>query len=87
MHFVSHTPHRTPMYTVAFSKLATVGELFNFLCRQLRLNADTARLLLLPTTADDNNNMLLLEEESLTLLELNVLLFFNLIFFYFGKRN
>lgn len=76
MHLVSHTPHRTPMYTVAFSKLSTIGELFSFLCRQLRLNPDTARLWLLLPTDDSNNNMLLLEDESLTLRELKVRKFF-----------
>lgn len=62
--YLSHAPRRVPSYTATFSKLTSVGDIFGFLCRQLRLNPDTARLWIY---APDENNLAQLEDEQISL--------------------
>ncbi|XP_059478649.1 ubiquitin carboxyl-terminal hydrolase 32 [Neocloeon triangulifer] len=59
----STTPKRYVAYMAAFSRLATVRQVYEFLCSTLKLRAEDVRL----WHCKDEINMVLLEEEELTL--------------------
>ncbi|XP_046684242.1 ubiquitin carboxyl-terminal hydrolase 32 isoform X2 [Homalodisca vitripennis] len=61
-------PKRYLAYLATFSRLATVHQVYDFLCERLHLRMDDIRLWL----CHDENNMVLIEEEEATLEELGV---------------
>ncbi|XP_020801966.1 ubiquitin carboxyl-terminal hydrolase 32 isoform X2 [Drosophila serrata] len=65
---VLQPPKRYLAYTAAFSRLATVRQVGEFLCEQLRLKAEDIRLWHVPQL--DNGAILLLEEDAMCLKEL-----------------
>ncbi|CAB3376870.1 Hypothetical predicted protein [Cloeon dipterum] len=64
----STTPKRYVAYMAAFSKLATIRQVYEFLCSTLKLRAEDVRL----WHCKDEINMVLLEEEELSLETLGV---------------
>nr|XP_017021234.1 ubiquitin carboxyl-terminal hydrolase 32 isoform X3 [Drosophila kikkawai] len=65
---VLQPPKRYLAYTAAFSRLATVRQVGEFLCEQLRLKAEDIRLWHVPQ--QENGAILLLEEDAMCLKEL-----------------
>ncbi|XP_054279647.1 ubiquitin carboxyl-terminal hydrolase 32-like [Macrosteles quadrilineatus] len=61
-------PKRYLAYLATFSRMATVNQVYDFLCERLHFRADDMRLWLYR----DENNMLLMEEEEATLEDLGV---------------
>ncbi|XP_046807837.1 ubiquitin carboxyl-terminal hydrolase 32 isoform X1 [Lucilia cuprina] len=68
---VLQPPKRYLAYTAAFSRLATVQQIGNFLCEQLRLRSEDIRLWHIPAGPLDNT-AILLEEDNVTLKELMI---------------
>lgn len=66
---VIQPPKRYLAYLAAFSRLATVKQIGEFLCEQLNLKAEDIRLYHIPCSEDITD---LLEEENMTLKELNI---------------
>ncbi|KAM7355200.1 ubiquitin specific protease 32 isoform 3-T3 [Cochliomyia hominivorax] len=68
---VLQPPKRYLAYTAAFSRLASVQQIGNFLCEQLRLRTEDIRLWHIPAGSLDNS-AILLEEDNMTLKELMI---------------
>ncbi|XP_065362386.1 ubiquitin carboxyl-terminal hydrolase 32 isoform X2 [Calliphora vicina] len=68
---VLQPPKRYLAYTAAFSRLATVQQIGNFLCEQLRLRTEDIRLWHIPAGSLENS-AILLEEDNVTLKELMI---------------
>ncbi|XP_037930663.1 ubiquitin carboxyl-terminal hydrolase 32 isoform X2 [Teleopsis dalmanni] len=66
---VLQPPKRYLAYTAAFSRLATIRQIGEFLCVQLRLRPDDVRLWHIPAGSLENS-AILLEEDNMTLKEL-----------------
>ncbi|KAK7789457.1 hypothetical protein R5R35_012652 [Gryllus longicercus] len=69
--YVSHLPmppKRQLAYMAAFSRMATVKQVYDFLCSRLRLRPEDMRL----WHYRDENNMMLIEDEEPTLEELGI---------------
>uniref|UniRef100_A0A182PRW5 ubiquitinyl hydrolase 1 n=1 Tax=Anopheles epiroticus TaxID=199890 RepID=A0A182PRW5_9DIPT len=70
---VLHPPKKYLAYTAAFSRLATVKQVAEFLCQRLKLKPEDIRLWhLVPTPTGISEFPYLLEEEQLTLHELSI---------------
>ncbi|XP_068086711.1 ubiquitin carboxyl-terminal hydrolase 32 [Anabrus simplex] len=70
--YVSHfptPPKRQLAYVAAFSRMATVKQVYDFLCTRLRIRPEDMRL----WHYRDENNMLLIEDEEPTLEELGII--------------
>ncbi|KRG06553.1 ubiquitin carboxyl-terminal hydrolase 32 isoform X1 [Drosophila mojavensis] len=68
---VPQPPKRYLAYTAAFSRLATVRQVGEFLCEQLRLKPEDIRLWHVPpSSASLDNSAILLEEDTMCLKEL-----------------
>uniref|UniRef100_A0A182M9T8 ubiquitinyl hydrolase 1 n=1 Tax=Anopheles culicifacies TaxID=139723 RepID=A0A182M9T8_9DIPT len=70
---VLHPPKKYLAYTAAFSRLATIKQVAEFLCQRLKLKPEDIRLWhLVPTTTGVSEFPYLLEEDQLTLHELSI---------------
>uniref|UniRef100_A0A182NQT2 ubiquitinyl hydrolase 1 n=1 Tax=Anopheles dirus TaxID=7168 RepID=A0A182NQT2_9DIPT len=70
---VLHPPKKYLAYTAAFSRLATVKQVAEFLCQRLKLKPEDIRLWhLVPTPTGISEFPYLLEEDQLTLNELSI---------------
>ncbi|XP_035896794.1 ubiquitin carboxyl-terminal hydrolase 32 isoform X2 [Anopheles stephensi] len=70
---VMHPPKKYLAYTAAFSRLATIKQVAEFLCQRLKLKPEDIRLWhLVPTPTGISEFPYLLEEDQLTLHELSI---------------